>query len=348
MKLFVISHSYSGDGASQMLLSAASHWTKNLGWQVDAVIVPGMSLESHQAIVDSGMRPIERAHFGAKYDLVVINCIKNIHFIDFIFPHVPIVLWAHEAETILKSASIAQEKWENWFAKVALLIFQTEPQAKLYKRYLHNVGSDKVTIIPNGIPPVNVSPEEVNDCDKTFRIVNVGKLTPLKAQSDLIRVVSRLSGEYLLHCEFIGDAQYLPQLDKRVQEKLSQNPELFKLSGLLSRDRALASVAKADLFCFPSLSESFGLAPLEAVLLGVPVILADLEAYKAIGWVSGENCLTFPAGDKRGLQSAIETMINNPDLRKTIANNGMLLAKQYGIDEFLSKISETILKLSGQ
>jgi glycosyltransferase involved in cell wall biosynthesis len=348
MKLFVISHSYSGDGASQMLTQAASHWTKRLGWQIDAVIVPGMPAEAHQAIADSGMIPVQRAYFGKTYDFALINCLKNISFVDLIYPHVPSVLWAHEAETVLQSTSFKRERWESWFAKVSLLIFQTDWQSRLYRKYTKHLDQMKIAIVPNGIPPIPEPGQGGRTGDDLFRIVSVGKLTPLKAQADLIRAVACLSSAYPVHCELTGGTEYLPGMDHVAQEVLAKHPHLFTLSGALPRAQALARVEQADLFCFPSKSESFGLAPLEAAALGVPVILADLTPYRAIGWVSGKNCLTFPAGDRNALQSAIEAAIRVPHLREKIAAGGKELAAKYGMEQFLSAISERMLQVVNQ
>ena len=345
MKTFVITHSYIGDGASQMLLAAAAHWVKTLGWQVDAVAIPNMTAEAHQAVADSGMKEIERAQFGEKYDFALINCLRNIQFVNLIHPHVPVVLWAHEAETILKTP-VPREKWEEWLSKVALLVFQTEAQARLYQKYIPEKDRAKIAIIPNGIPPLPASPKAVAPAQEPFRIVNLGKLTPMKGQAELIRAVAKLGQEHKLACEFIGDTEYLPELDRKAREALEKNPQLFTLRGYLPRRLALESVAKADLFCFPSISESFGLAPLEAAALRIPVLLADLAVYKSVGWVSGENCVMFRAGDGKKLEAALETLIADPALRTKIAQNGQELARRYDMAPFLSQISERLSQVA--
>ena len=341
MKMFVISHSYIGDGQSQMLLAAATHWVKQLGWTVDAVSAPNMTAEAHQAVANSGMVEIERAHFNEKYDIALINCLRNIQFVNFIYPHVPIVLWAHEAETILKTP-VPREKWEEWFSKIALVIFQTEAQARLYRKYIPESDRGKIAIVPNGIPPLPARAASNAPRDGAFRIVNLGKLTPMKGQAELIRAAVRLSQKHKLTCTLIGDLEYLAELDRKALDALDSHPQLFSLPGYLPRQKALETVAGADLFCFPSISESFGLAPLEAAMLGVPVVLADIEVYKSVGWVYGENCLTFKAGDAKKLEAVLDRLIGDAALRATIAANGKALAARYQMGPFLKNISEKL------
>ncbi len=339
MKLFVITHSYAGDGASQMLCHAAEDWVRQRGWQVDAVAGPDMTDDARRHVAQSGMRLIPRAHFGEAYDVALINCLKNIHFVDLIYPHVPIVLWAHEAETILKS-QVPREKWQGWFAKASLVIFQTDWQMNLYRKYLS--PESKVAVLANGIPPASPAPQPAREADSAFRIVTVGKLTPMKAQSGLIRVVPKLAQRHNVHCQLIGDTEYLPRLETKALTALARHPQLFTLSGYLPRDQALGAVAAADVFCFPSISESFGLAPLEAAGLGIPVVLADLGVYKSVGWVSGENCLMFPPGDVKRMEAALDAVIKDASLRAKLAEKGRSIAAGYTMDAFLPKISELV------
>jgi glycosyltransferase involved in cell wall biosynthesis len=343
MKLFVITHAYAGDGASQMLHSAASYWTQQLGWKVDAVLVPNMSAEANEAVSSSGMHPVWRAQFQEGYDFALINCLHNITFVDLVYPHVPIVLWAHEAETILKS-NVSRKQWKSWFSKISLLVFQTDWQYRLYKKYLPDVHQTQVAIIPNGIPLVPVMPRERKAQDNVFRIACVGKLAPMKAQSDLIHAVVSLADRCRIHCNLIGDTGDISSLAVSAQEMIAQYPGLFTLSGYLPRRQALETVAQSDIFCFPSVSESFGLAPLEAALLGIPVILADLPPYRLMGWVSEENCQMFPPGNQKKLAIAVEALMGDRILREKIAQGGKALAERYTINKCLTQLSDRILE----
>ena len=95
----------------------------------------------------------------------------------------------------------------------------------------------------------------------------------------------------------------------------------FQATGLQSQVVFHGTVADADLpavyrgaslFCFPSLSEGFGLPPLEAMAAGVPVIVSDDEA---LGEVVGDAASIVPAKDAEGWADEILRLLSDSDLR---------------------------------
>ena len=82
----------------------------------------------------------------------------------------------------------------------------------------------------------------------------------------------------------------------------------------------------ATVFAFPSLSEGFGLAPLEAMACGTPVIASDLPALiEAVGdaaeLVSPENVFD--------IARALKTLLTDPDLRSQRSQQGLARAAQF-------------------
>lgn len=82
-----------------------------------------------------------------------------------------------------------------------------------------------------------------------------------------------------------------------------------------------AYLAALDLFCFASLQESFGLAVLEAMVLGCAV------AGSRTGEVphmldEGEAGMLFPPGDVKAMASCLRTLVRDPELRARLAERG--------------------------
>ena len=76
-----------------------------------------------------------------------------------------------------------------------------------------------------------------------------------------------------------------------------------------------------DVFVLPTYREGFGLSVLEASCVGLPVICSDTYGVMdaMVDNVTGLRCKTY---DSESLRKCMETMTENPGLRKELGNNG--------------------------
>ena len=91
----------------------------------------------------------------------------------------------------------------------------------------------------------------------------------------------------------------------------------------------------ADLFLMPSASETFGLAALEAMACGVPVVSTDVGGLPEVN-VEGETGFLRPIGDVEGLTEAARTILTRPDLHARMAETARRVAvERYDIDRIV-------------
>jgi glycosyltransferase involved in cell wall biosynthesis len=85
-------------------------------------------------------------------------------------------------------------------------------------------------------------------------------------------------------------------------------------------------LAAANIFCFPSLYEGFGIPPLEAMAAGTPVVAGD---YSAANETLGDAALIVDRHDSRALGEGLLALATDDALRKRLRADGRERAKQF-------------------
>lgn len=99
-------------------------------------------------------------------------------------------------------------------------------------------------------------------------MLHLSNFRPLKRVGDVIKVFARVAQEVPARLIMVGDGSQMP-LARRVAEEHKVSDQII----FLSRQREVHSLlAAADIFLLTSETESFGLAALEAMSCGVPVV----------------------------------------------------------------------------
>jgi len=110
-----------------------------------------------------------------------------------------------------------------------------------------------------------------------FELINVGKFTQQKGHDFLLDVVSRLPDVGLT---LVGDGSQRLRIEKRVEDE--GLGDRVRFTGLVPRETVYAELLAADLFVSPALWEGLPIAVLEAMALGRPALLSDIQPHVEI------------------------------------------------------------------
>jgi D-inositol-3-phosphate glycosyltransferase len=93
----------------------------------------------------------------------------------------------------------------------------------------------------------------------------------------------------------------------------------------------------ADLVVMPSRYESFGLAALEAMACGTPVVASDVGGLSFIV-KNGETGFLIPEGDEAGFAEAILKLLLDVKLREQMSAKAVAAAREYAWPAITGKI----------
>lgn len=112
------------------------------------------------------------------------------------------------------------------------------------------------------------------------------------------------------------------------REPVDDRPGLFVYHNMQPNSEELLRLyQEADLFVLPSLGECFGIATVEAMGVGLPVIASDVGGTADI-IEPGRNGYIIPAGDSGELGRAIASILSDEARRESMGRQSRLLAEE--------------------
>ncbi len=190
-----------------------------------------------------------------------------------------------------------------------------------------DVPAERVHVIPNFVDTKAFRPRPNPRHKKIFApagekiVMHISNFRPVKRVCDVIEVFARIAKKIPARLVMVGDGPDRPRAAQRVEE-MGVDRDVVFLGKHASVDELLSC---ADLFLLTSESESFGLAALEAMSCGVPVV-----AYRAGGLAEvvshGENGLLVPVGALDEAAEAGKCLLGDPRIWKRFGRAGRTAA----------------------
>jgi teichuronic acid biosynthesis glycosyltransferase TuaC len=174
-----------------------------------------------------------------------------------------------------------------------------------HTRVVH-LGTD----VPAQVPALTAEPT----------IATVAHLVARKRHADVLRALWVLKDEHpRLRYVIVGEGPERPRLEALAEELGVR--DRVDLLGQLPRDEALERTRGAHVFALPSVDEAFGVAYIEAMAAGVPVIACLGEPGPQEIAATGDGILLVPPADIHALARALDGLLSDPAARR-IASAG--------------------------
>lgn len=155
-------------------------------------------------------------------------------------------------------------------------------------------------------------------------VMHISNFRPVKRVEDVVEIFARVLGEIPSRLVLVGDGPDLPRARVRVEELGIRDRVVFL--GEYTPVQELLSCS--DLFLLPSMSESFGLAALEAMACGSPVVASRVGGLPEV-IMDGETGYLCEAGDIDEMAAASIKILSDDKHRKELSDAGRAFAVKH-------------------
>lgn len=179
------------------------------------------------------------------------------------------------------------------------------------------IESKKIRTIGQGIDVNKFSPilqDRKNDKNDMFKIITVGRISPVKDYETLIGAIGVLNKDNVkISADIVGDVglscqgKYLEGLKSLIQEKKLGN--VINFIGSVPNREIAAKLQQADLFVNMSHTGSLDKAILEAMACGLPVLTCNEALLEVLG-DDYKAMLMYPKNDLEELAKKIKFIMN--------------------------------------
>jgi glycosyltransferase involved in cell wall biosynthesis len=270
-------------------------------------------------------------YHAPKSDALVVNTLWSPVLLPFVRRKYKVSLFAVQR---------FPKKQFGWYKPVDILSCVSTP---VYHSLISQTPSatNKACMISNFITTDIYRVRKKHEIQGTPCIVYSGRVHREKGLELLVKAVSLISKNQKIDLKIIGawqtamagsGADYRDELNR-----LAQGYTIDWVDPIFDPEQLAQEIDKGDIYCYPSKAdkgETFGVAPLEAMALGVPTIVSGLDCFKDFVQ-DGENGLVFDHHVETAvadLAKLIQRLIAEPDLYQRLSDQGALSAKKFSAE----------------
>lgn len=172
------------------------------------------------------------------------------------------------------------------------------------------VENQRVAVVANGTPAIARIPRKDVDTSDKIRVAFSGRISEQKGVPELLEAADRVY-------EAFPGFELLLMGDSRDEHLLTQarSRRYCTVTGWLTHESLVSELSSSHVFTLPSHDEGLPMAMIEAMSLGIPVVVTTVGAIEDVIEDGGEGYLVRP-GDVESLTAAIESLVRDKSLRE--------------------------------
>lgn len=248
--------------------------------------------------------------------------------------HLPIITTLHGTDITLLGKDPSFEPVISFAINESDAVTAVSASLKQDTFDLFGINSD-IDVIPNFFCPSHVERLEMTHNRSEFArddealVCHVSNFRPVKRVGDVVRTFAKVAGQRPARLMMVGDGP-----DRSEAERLARALGVAERVTFLGKlKNPLEALSIADLFLLPSESESFGLAALEAMACGVPVVASNAGGIPEV-IEHGVSGMLAPVGDVDAMAKGAVQLLDPQDHAR-FCDQAVKQADRFHIDKVL-------------
>lgn len=311
---------FKDQGHEVKVITFANHFSKENAQEIDTLTLPQtaggkvgylLTVPTLKRVLNSWKPDIFHAHFISSYGFVGALTGYKPFFVS---------VWGKDIFDFPKSSSVNRKIIEFTLARANVVMSTSHIMAKETNLY----SKKKVWVTPFGVDTTKFIPASLTKAENA--LLRVGTV---KALSDKYGIADLVKGFAHLHARFpdselviAGDGPQRNEYEA-LANKLGISDAVTFL-GKIPHEQVPTTIQSMDIFAVPSTenSESFGVAAVEAMACGVPVVVSNVGGLPEVV-IANETGIVIEKESPDQLAEALIRLANSPEMRETMRRRGV-------------------------
>ncbi|MEG2242797.1 MAG: glycosyltransferase family 4 protein [Muribaculaceae bacterium] len=183
----------------------------------------------------------------------------------------------------------------------------------------YGISPDKVTTVHNAVEPLSEELRSIEIQKSKEKIVTfLGRITMQKGPEYFVEAAAKvLKKKHNVRFVMAGGGDMMDKMIKLAAQR--DISDRFHFAGFLRGRQVYEMLKASDVYIMPSVSEPFGISPLEAMQMGVPSIISKQSGCAEIL----DNVIKIDYWDIDAMADAIYSIITYPAMYTQLRENGL-------------------------